>query len=160
MRKLLFSLAAAGAALAIASPASAQYYQGQPYGAPYGNAYGYQNNWGVTRSLQQRLNNIERQIHRLDRRDRIRDRSADRLRYEAADLHRRLFDRSRNGLSPREAQDISVRIQRLEQRVQWAMNQGGYGRYGYNGYQGQWSDRDRDGRNDRWEDDQGYRRDR
>ena len=36
------------------------------------------------------------------------------------------------------------------------MNQGG--RYGYNS--GQWADRDRDGRNDRYEDDQGWRRDR
>ena len=160
MRKFVISLAAAGAALAIASPASAQYYQGQPYDAPYGNAYGYQNNWGVTRSLQQRLMNVERQINRLDRRDRIGDRSADRLRYEAADLRRRLFERSRNGLDPFEARQIDYRIQRLEQRVQWAMNQGGYGRYGNNGYQGQWSDRDRDGRDDRWEDDQGYRRDR
>ena len=159
MRKFVISLAAAGAALAIASPASAQYYQGQPQivrGAPYGNAYGYQNNFGMVRELQQRLNNVERQINRLDRRDRIRDRSADRLRAEAADLHRRLWDRSRNGLDRREAGDIIYRLQRLEQRVQIAMNQ--TGRYGYNN--GQWSDRDRDGRNDRWEDDQGYRRDR
>ncbi len=159
MRKFVISLAAAGAALAIASPASAQYYQGQPYGAPYGNAYGYQNNWGMVRELQQRLNNVERQINRLDRRDRIGDWSADRLRAEAANLHRRLYDRSRNGLDRREAGDIIYRLQRLEQRVQYAMNQRG-GRYGYNGYQGQWIDRDRDGRNDRYEDDRGYRRDR
>src|SRR5690349_19481381 len=159
MRKFVISLAAAGAALAIASPASAQYYQGRAsYGAPYGNAYGYQNN-GMVRDLQQRLNNVERQINRLDRRDRIGDRSADRLRDEAANLHRRLYDRSRNGLDRREAGDIIYRLQRLEQRVQYAMNQRG-GRYGYNGYQGQWIDQDRDGRNDRYEDDRGYRRDR
>ena len=130
MRKFVISLAAAGAALAIASPASAQYYQGQPYGAPYGNAYGYQNNFGMVRELQQRLNNVERQINRLDRRDRIRDRGADRLRQEAANLHRRLYDRGRNGLDRREAGDIIYRLQRLEQRVQIAMNQKGrYGRW-------------------------------
>jgi hypothetical protein len=132
MRKFVISLAAAGAALAIATPASAQYYQGQPpvVRAPYGNAYGYQNNFGMVRELQQRLNNVERQINRLDRRDRIRDRSADRLRDEAANLHRRLYDRSRNGLDRREAGDIIYRLQRLEQRVQIAMNQTGrYGRW-------------------------------
>ena len=134
MRRFVISLAAAGAALAIATPASAQYYQGQPpaaYGAPYGNAYGYRgDNFGMVRELQQRLNRVERQIDRLDRRDRIRDRSADRLRGEAANLHRRLYDRSRNGLDRREAGDIIYRLQRLEQRVQLAMNQGGrYGRW-------------------------------
>ena len=38
MRKLMISLAAAGAAIAVATPAAAQYYPGQPYGygAPYG----------------------------------------------------------------------------------------------------------------------------
>ena len=44
MRTLILTLATAAAGLAIAAPASAQYYppqQGQ-YGAPYGNAYGYQ----------------------------------------------------------------------------------------------------------------------
>jgi hypothetical protein len=158
MRKFVISLAAAGAALAIATPASAQYYQGRAPVA-YGEPYGYQGNFGMVRELQQRLNNVERQINRLDRRDRIGDWSADRLRAEAANLHRRLYDRGRNGLDRREAGDIIVRLQRLEQRVQYAMNQRG-ARYGYNGYQGQWNDRDRDGRNDRYEDDQGYRRDR
>ena len=134
MRKFVISLAAAGAALAIASPASAQYYQPGPppvaYNAPYGNGYGHQNNFGMVRELQQRLNNVERQINRLDRRDRIRDRSADRLRQEAANLHRRLYDRGRNGLDRREAGDIIYRLQRLEQRVQIAMNQNGrYGRW-------------------------------
>jgi len=99
MRKFVISLAAAGAALAIASPAAAQYYpapQPAPYGysQPYGynngyNAYG-RNNWGQVRELQVRLDNIERQIDRLDRRDRIGDHAADRLRHEANDLERRL----------------------------------------------------------------------
>src|SRR3954452_1085309 len=80
MRKVLISLAAAGTALAFATPAAAQYYpqpQPQPYGygAPqYG--YGYNNNYGQVRALQYRIDAVQRQINRLDRRDRIRDRSA------------------------------------------------------------------------------------
>lgn len=142
MRKIVLSLAAAGAALVIASPAAAQYYP-QPapgYGAPYGNAYGYQNNWGAVRELQVRLNRVERQINRLDRRDRIRDRSADRLRRDADRIEDRLHRAARNGLDPREANEISYRIQRLEQQVQSAIANG-YGRYG-----------DRDGRWDRRDD--------
>src|SRR6185369_17692194 len=98
MRKILISLAAAGSALAFASPAAAQYYPGQygaPYGAPYGNAYGY-NNYGQVRMLQVRLNNVEGQINRLDRRNRIGDREADRLRREANRVENRLRNLGRN----------------------------------------------------------------
>ena len=160
MRKLMISLAAAGAALAIATPAAAQYYPGQ-YGAPYGNAYGYNNNWGQVRSLQARIDRIEWQINRLDRHDRIPDRSADRLRDEANNIERRLRHAARDGMSPWEAQDIQVRIARLKQRVQYTMARG-YGRYGYNngyngyGNNGGYYDRDRDGRDDRYENDRGY----
>ena len=168
MRKVLISLAAAGSALAIATPAAAQYYPGQPYGSPYGNAYGYNNyNYGQVRSLQARIDRIEWQINRLDGRDRIRDRSADRLRDEANNIERRLRHAARDGLSPWEAQDLQVRIARLEQRVQYSMayRNRGYGNgYGYNngygGYGNGYYDRDRDGRDDRYEDDQGYQRDR
>jgi opacity protein-like surface antigen len=162
MRTIILSLAAAGAAVVAASPAAAQYVpQPQPYGygaQPYGNGYG-QNNWGQVRALQARLNNVERQINRLDRNDRIRNRSADRLRDEANKIERRLRDRARGGLDPREAGDLQFRIARLEQRVQQALANG-YGRYG-NGYSGYgFADRDRDGRDDRYEDDRGNQRDR
>jgi len=126
MRKFVISVAAAGAAMIAATPAAAQYYHGQP--APYGNAYGFQNNWGQVRSLQVRLDNVERQISRLDRRDRIGNRSAGRLQDEANRIERRLHDKARRGLDYREARDIEVRIARLEQRIQFAMNDT-YGRY-------------------------------
>jgi hypothetical protein len=162
MRKVLISLAAAGAALAFATPAAAQYYPGQPYpgyGAPYGNAYGY-GNYGQIRSLQVRINNVERMINRLDRRDRIRDRTADRLRDEANRIERRLRVAARNGLNPYEARDIHVRISRLEQQVHYSLS-GRFGRYGYNNYNGYGYgyDRDRDGRDDRYENDRGWDRD-
>ena len=154
MRKIVLSIAAAGAALATASPAAAQYYpQPQPYGYNqpngynngygYGNGYnnGFQNNWGQVRALQARLNNVERQINQLDRRDRIGDRSADRLRREADKIERRLHERARGGLDPREMYDIQARIARLEQRVQYSLANG-YGRYGDR--DDRWGHRDRD----------------
>jgi hypothetical protein len=121
MRKFALSLAAVGAALLAASPASAQYYP-RPQPAPYGNGYGYNNGFGMAQSLQVRLDAVERQINRLDRRDRIGGRSADRLRDDANDLERRLHRRARGGLDNREAGDIAYRLQRLEQRVQLALN--------------------------------------
>src|SRR3954468_17622160 len=123
MRKVIISLAAAGSVLAFATPAAAQYYPGQ--GAPYGNAYGYngdgQNDYGQVRSLQVRINAVERQINMLDRRDRMHDRDAARLRDEANNIERRLNRAARSGLNGYEAQDINVRIARLEQRVQYTL---------------------------------------
>ena len=121
MRRIVLSLVAAGAALAAASPAAAQYYPARPVPAPapgygYGHGYGF----GQVRELQIRLDRIERQIDRLDRRDRIGDRMADRLRNDANRIEERLHRRARGGLDPREAGDIQYRLQRLEQQVQWA----------------------------------------
>ena len=147
MKTIILAIAAAGSALAFATPAAAQ------YGAPYGNAYGYQG-YQNARSLQVRLRNVERQIARLDRRDNIRDGHADRLRREANQIENRLQRAMRYGLNGYEANDINVRIARLEQRVQYSVAS----RYGSN-YNRAWSDRDRDGRNDRFEDDRGYRHD-
>ena len=149
MRKIVLSIAAAGAAFIAASPATAQYYP-QPQPQPYGYGYnGYQNNWGQVRMLQTRIDNVERQINRLDRFNRIGDGRADRLRFEAKQLERQLRYSARNGLNPYEARDIEQRIARLEQRVQYSLASG-YGGYG-NGYNGNGYDRDRDGRDDRWE---------
>lgn len=162
MRKFLISLAAAGAALAVASPAAAQYYPApQAYGYGY-NGYGY-GNYGQVRALQARIDAVQYQIRRLDRRDVIRDGSADRLRQESNRIEHRLHQAARyGGLNPYEANDISNRIARLEQRVQWAAanryGRYGYnGAYGYNGYNGYgYADRDRDGRDDRYENDHGW----
>ena len=142
MRKIVLSIAAAGAALIAASPAAAQYYpQPQPYGYNngYNNGFGY--GFGQVRALQARIDNVERQINRLDRRDRIGDRSADRLRDEANRIEERLHRSARNGLNPYEMRDIQVRIARLEQRVQYSLANG-YGRYGDR--DDRWDRRDRD----------------
>jgi hypothetical protein len=134
MRKIVLPLIAAGVALAVASPASAQYYPRPAVPAP---GYGY--GFGQVRALQVRIDNVERQINRLDRRDRIRDRSADRLRDEANRIEDRLHRAARGGLNPYEARDIEYRIQRLEQRVQYSMND-----RGYRDRDDRWDRRDRD----------------
>jgi hypothetical protein len=159
MRKVLISLAATGAALVFATPAAAQYpapqqYGGQPYGAqPYG--YGYNNNnYGQVRALHARINAVEHQIRRLDRRDRIGERAADRLRAEANNIERRLRFAARNGLSQYEARDLHIRIARLEQRVRYSVA-GRWDRAGFGWNQGRFYDRDHDGRNDRYENDRG-----
>lgn len=156
MRKFLISLAVATAAVAVATPASAQYYP-----QPQGYAYGYQNNYGQVRRLQVRINQIQRHIRHLDRRNILSKREARRLRDQSRDLERRLARVGRNGLNFRERQHIEVRIARLEQRVRLeATDRNNRPGYGYNAYGQNPYDRDRDGRDDRYEDDRGTRRDR
>jgi hypothetical protein len=164
MRKFVISLAAAGTALAFASPASAQYYpQPQPYGyggQQYGANYGYGQNYGGVRALQARINSIQAQIENLRARRAITRNEASDLRQESRGLERRLYEAGRNGLNYREMQTIQYRIARLEQHVRHEATDGnrwGRGGYGYgNGYNGQGYDRDRDGRDDRYENDRGY----
>ena len=148
MRITLITLAAAASALAVAAPASAQYFP-----VPQGNAYGYQHNYGQVRRLQVRIDQIQRQINRLDSRDILSEREARRLRLESRELERRLRIAARNGLHPAERYDIERRLARLEQRLYRDARDGNrWGRYDnrYGSY-----DRDHDGRDDRWEDDRG-----
>ena len=146
MRKFLISAAIATATVAAAAPAAAQ------WAPPHGNAYGY-NNYGQVRRLEARVDQIRRQIHQLDRRNILSDREARRLGEEARDLDRRINILARNGFSGRDRFEVERRIARLEQRIYRDVNDGrghnGYGN-GYNGF-----DRDRDGRDDRYEDDRG-----
>lgn len=168
MRKVLISLAAAGSALAMGSPAAAQYFPvQQPYGYGQGYYQGY-NQYGHIRALQDRINRVERNIDRLDRRNVIRERTARNLREEARSVERRLRYASGRGLSPWESNDMERRVFNLERNVRVAMGRGwrnDYGMAGYNGYTANgdynryYADRDRDGRNDRWEDDQGRNHD-
>jgi hypothetical protein len=151
MRKVLISAAAAVSALAFAVPAAAQYYPAQPYG----HAYGY-NNAGHVRSLQARVDNLQREINRLDKRNVLSKREAGSLREQSRQIERQLRYSSRNGLNPNESNSIERRLAGLEQRISYEMRDGN--RYAGRG-NNQWTDRDRDGRNDRWEDDRGYRHD-
>ena len=177
MRKILIPLAAAASAIAVATPASAQWGAppppppyGNAYGygsaAPYGNAYGYQNHYGYqnpygqVRALQARIDQLQRTINRLDRRDVIREREANRLRETSRNIERRLHRSARYGLNPREAYDMQRRIANLEQRIALVLRDGHRWSRNDRRWNDYWSDRDRDGRNDRWEDDRGRRSDR
>jgi len=148
MTKFLISAAVAATAMTFATPAAAQ------YAPPYGNAYGYNNNHGQVRSLQVRIDRLQREIRRLDQRNVLSRREAARLMDDSRDLERRLHRSARDGrgLSFNEVRAVEVRLVRLEQRLFRDARDGN--RWGSN-----WSDRDRDGRNDRFEDDRGHRRD-
>lgn len=158
MRKILLTAAAAASALAVAAPASAQWGPVAP--VPYGQAYGYHNNynnWGHIRSLQVRIDRLQRRIARLDNRDRISEREARRLREASRELEYRLRIASRNGLHPTEARHIEFRLARLEQRLMRDAWDGR--RWGQSQYGGGYYDRDRDGLDDRWERDRGRNHD-
>jgi hypothetical protein len=148
----LISAALCASTLVATAPAAAQWAPPPPQGY----AYGY-NNYGQVRRLQARIDQLQRQINRLDSRDILSEREASRLRTESRGLERRLRYASRYGLNGRERYDIERGIQRLEVRIQREARDGNRYRYGYN--QAGWSDRDRDGRNDRYEDDRGYNHD-
>lgn len=147
MRKFFIAAAVAASALTATAPAAAQ------WGQPQGNAYGY-NNYGQVRRLDARIDNLQRQISHLDRRNILSNREAARLRAESNQLERRLRYSARNGLSPREGNEIERGIYRLEVRIQREARDGNRYGYGYNDGRGG-RDRDRDGLNDRYERDRG-----
>lgn len=172
MRNVLISLAAAASAVAIGSPASAQWappppqpgYGGQHYGGPgYGmpgyGAPGY-GDFARMHSLQQRVEQLRQRIHRLDRMNRLSNREARRLNGHAVALQRRIAHASYRGISPWERHDLERRIEGLRQAVRYASRDGnrrwgwnGHDRfdnsYGYYGSRDDRRDRDRDGRWDR-----------
>lgn len=118
MRKFLITAAVAAGAMTIAAPAAAQWAPAPQHGAPYGNAYGYgHNNHGQFRSMQVRIDRLQREIRRLDQRNIITNREAARLMNDSRDLERRLFRSARNGLNFNEIRAVEVRLVRLEQRL-------------------------------------------
>jgi len=159
MRKLIIAAATAVSALAVAAPASAQYYP-----QPRGQAYGY-NGYGQVRSYQARVTNLRRTVDRMAQRG-ARGSDFYQLRREVGELQYQVNTWGRNGLSQREARELDWRISRVEQMAagRWQGNRAynGYDAYdGYNGSDGYYRnrDRDRDGRQDRYEDDRGWDRD-
>jgi hypothetical protein len=157
MRNFVIAAALAASTLAVATPASAQYYpQPQPQGYGYQGNYGYNNNgYGQVRRLQVRIDQLQRQISQLDRRNILSEREADRLRGESRGLEYRLRRAARYGLNGREAYDIERGIQRLEYRIQREARDGNRHGNGYNRYPYSGNDRDRDGLDDRYERDHG-----
>ena len=140
MRKLVIALAAAGSAIAVATPASAQYF---PQSSPYGYGYGYHNRID-TSDLQRRLYNVRRSLVS------VRPDRAYRLNAEASALQQQLRFAARSG-NPYEVQAISDKVYRLELELGSAVANRGYGYNGYNGYNGYYGNRDRRGGDDRWD---------
>jgi hypothetical protein len=161
MRITLISLAAAASALAVATPAAAQYQQG--YAQPQGYAFGYGQNYnrrGHARALQIRIDRIQRDIFRLAQRRLISRNEHQNLQRDARDIE---HDLRRNaidgrGLTAREMYNTERRIAHLEQKIARDIRDGG-NRWGNNDRRYGAYDRDRDGRDDRYEDDRGTRHD-
>jgi hypothetical protein len=149
----IFLLAAAGlSAFVAAAPATAQYYQGGGYAQPQGYGYGYNNydQQGLIRSYIVRADQLRQRVERLDGRDRISEREANRLRSASADLQRRTRDYARNGLNGSERRDLDNRFARLQQQLRVDVRDGNDGRYANRGRDG-WVDRNRNGIDDRQE---------
>jgi hypothetical protein len=155
MRKVLIALATAGAALAVATPASAQYYGNPNYG--YNNGYAYNNGYNNRGQMQRELQQIRIQADQLARQGRL-------TRSESRDLYGDLASAERSLYRGGNPWQLNQKIQQIRYELNRYSDYDGRGRYGYNNYNGYnnygYRDRDRDGRDDRYEDDHGYRRDR
>ena len=157
MRKVLISLAVTASALAVASPASAQYYPQPQQPAPYGYGQpgyggpGYGYNRGHVRALQARIDQVQRQISHLARFRMISPREYRDLRGDSRDIERRLRREARDGsgLNPREVYGLERRIVRLEQKIARDVRDGR--RWGYRWDNTHERDRDRWDRNGRWD---------
>ena len=185
MRKVILGLAVAGTAIAAAAPAAAQYYPappapppvyGQGYGQPYGQGYGL--NWlfdfrnqRYARMMQDRVSRIRHDVRQMGAQRILSWDETRSLDNQARNLQDRIFRYSRYGVTQREARQIDRQVRRLEERVireanDWNRRSGvrRYNPWNYNQYWNQYgpqgySDYDRDGRNDRYEDDRGRRHD-
>lgn len=135
MRKFLISIAAAASVLAIATPASAQYYGGYGYG--YNNGYGH--NYGragyESRRLialnQQRLAKLHRNIRQYVAEGRLDPREAAQLDREVARFGQELRAVAQGGMTGREGAIFDARADRIGQEIQARAGvRYGYG-YGY-----------------------------
>jgi hypothetical protein len=113
MRKLLISLAVAGATLA-AVPAAAQY---RDNGRHWDHRDDRHVDYRAVQNLVRELAQVEQRIDRSSQRGIISRREALSLRREANQIRIRLNRSGRNGLSGREFASLRVQVNRLEQRV-------------------------------------------
>ena len=111
MHKVLIPLAAAVSTMAIAAPASAQWY-------PQPRAYA-QNNYGHARAMKARVDNIQRQIAYLASRRMISRNEYSNLIHQSRQVEQRLLRNARDGrgLTRQEAYDTERRIAWLEQKI-------------------------------------------
>ena len=118
MRKFLIPLIAAGSALAVAAPASAQQWTPPVYRY---HAYNYDRGFSYHAFAQQMENRVQRvrsdirnmQSHRI-----LSWHEARSLDYQAGNLQHRIWRASRNGIQPGEARRLEDQIRNLEFRVE------------------------------------------
>lgn len=122
MHKFLIPLAAAASTLAIASPASAQWYpQPSPYAAPYASPYAApyaHNGIAFARSMEARVHNLRHQVRDLGRRNLLTRGQARSFERQARSVQRQIRRSARYGLSGHERMRIEHRIARIEQLIQ------------------------------------------
>ena len=130
MRKLLIPIVAAASALAIAAPASAQWappvYRYQPINYGYGFSY-----HAFAQQMENRVQRVRNDIRVMEGRRILSWREGRSLEQQAANLQRRIYRSSRNGIQPGEARRLEAQIRNLEFRVQreatdWNGRPGGY----------------------------------
>lgn len=134
MRKLLVSLVAAGTALAVATPAAAQYWPQPAYNQGYGynQAYGY-NRYGNNNVAQWQndLQQIRWKANELQRQGRLDPREARDLNNDIWSMQRSLSQVGRYGVQPWEARQIQEKFMRLRYEMQRYSDYDG--RYNRNG---------------------------
>ena len=117
MRKFLIPIVAAGSALTVAAPASAQWappvYHYQPYN--YGSGFQYRT---FARSMEVRVQRIRVDIRAMQARRILSWSEARSLERQAANLQARIYRASRNGIQLGEARRLENQIRNLEFRVQ------------------------------------------
>jgi hypothetical protein len=132
MRKFVFPIVAAASALAVATPAAAQWrppvYNYQPYN--YGRGF---EGRGFARAMEQRVQRLRRDIRDLQARRILSWREARSLENQAANIQQRIYWSSRNGIQPGEARRLENQIRNLEFRISreardWNNRPGGYRR--------------------------------
>ena len=116
MRKFLISIAAAGSALTLAAPASAQWVAPVYRYQPYNYGYGY-NGFTFAHSMQARVQRIRADIRAMQMRRILSYSEARSLDNEARSVERRIYTASRNGIRAGEARRLENRIRRLENHV-------------------------------------------
>ena len=121
MRRLVVWIISAAAALGAAAPAAAQHHAA----ATPRSAYGYHRS-PLAVALGARIQSIQTRIEMLREEGQIGGDEARNLRQQLRDLQRRLI-----GLSNREAGDVELGINRLDDRVRFAADEGRWNNHVY-----------------------------
>lgn len=108
------------AAVALGAIAPAQAFPGAPahnrHADYYDGAYR-DDNWGQSRAIRQRIDDLQRMVQRNDRRERISEREAAGLRRDVAQLRETYRAMNRDGLSVRESRFLTQRINEIRDRL-------------------------------------------